>query len=146
VGRRCRQWIGRGHDVIGRRAGLQLGEELQDPCAALGRLVDPEVQLRDPAKVQSLAEEPSHVGHRAAQCGEAGGSLVRLADLADPDLGVTQVGHRLDVGDRREPDRGIVDILGEDRPDLLAQQRVDPIGPLGHRLVVGVTGRRALSS
>ena len=66
---------------------------------------------------------------RAASGGVA---LGRLADDADPDLGVAQVVGRLDTRDRREPDPRIRDLTTHDRPDLLAQELVDPLCSLAH--------------
>jgi hypothetical protein len=39
---------------------------------------------------------------------------------------------RLDLGDRREPDPWIGDLAGDDLPDLLSEQLVDPVSPLTH--------------
>ncbi len=42
-------------------------------------------------------------------------------------------GVRLDIGDRHEPDARIRDVPRQDRPDLLAQELIDPVRPLAHR-------------
>jgi hypothetical protein len=60
------------------------------------------------------------------------------ADHAHPHLGVPEVRRRLDVGDRREPDTRVRELLGEQCPDLLAQELVDALGALAH-------GRECLS-
>ena len=44
--------------------------------------------------------------HRPAERGDRRRALRRLADDADPHLGMAQVRRRLDLGDRGEPDRG----------------------------------------
>ena len=46
---------------------------------------------------------------------------------------MAQVRRRLDLGDRREPDPRIRDLTRDDRPDLLPQELVDPLGSLAHR-------------
>ena len=42
-------------------------------------------------------------------------------------------GGRLDARDRREPDPRVRDLTADDRPDLLAEKLVDPLGSLAHR-------------
>ena len=64
------------------------------------------------------------IAWRSAASG--GLALGRLADDADPDLRMAQVGGRLDVRDRREPDPRIRDLTADDRADLLPQELVDP--------------------
>ena len=100
---------------------------------ALGRVVELDVQVRDPLDAQRLAELVPDERHRVPERGHARLALGRLADDADPDLGVAQVRRRLDRRDRREPDPRIRDVTRHDRPDLLPQELVDPIGSLAHR-------------
>ena len=67
------------------------------------------------------------------------GPLLRLPDDADPDLGVPKLAVGLDLRDRGEPDPRIGDLARDDAADLLPQQLIDPIRPLGH--VVRLRGR-----
>ena len=59
-----------------------------------------------------------------------------LPDEAHPDPGRAQVRRRLDVGDGHEPDPRILDVLRQDRPDLLPQQLIDPISPCRHSMLL----------
>jgi hypothetical protein len=69
--------------------------------------------------------------------GERGDGRVALGRLADDahHLRMAQVRRRLDRRDRRETDARVGHVLRDDRPDLLPQQLVDPIGSLAHPTV-----------
>ena len=71
---------------------------------ALGRVVELDVEVRDPLDPEPLAQLVPDERHRVAQRRDRGVALGRLADDAHPDLGVAQVRRRLDLGDRGEPD------------------------------------------
>ena len=131
-GDRRRQRLGHGHVRVGRRACFDVGEELEDPGAALGGVVEMDVQVRDPLDPQALAELVPDERHGVAQRLDRGIAFGRLADDAHPDLGVAQVRGRLDLRDRDEPDPRIRHITRDDRADLLAEQLVDPFGSLAH--------------
>ena len=55
------------------------------------------------------AELMAYERHRPPERGDRLGPLLRLADDADPDLRVAQIGRRLDLRDRRKPDARIRD-------------------------------------
>jgi hypothetical protein len=130
---------GRRRRLVGPR--LELVEELQDAGAALGRRVEPDVEVGDPAEPHATAELVADERHRPAERGERRGALLGLADDAHPDAGVREVRRGLDVGDRHEPYPGVGDLAGEDRADLLAEQLVDALGALAHRVASGRPGR-----
>ena len=69
----------------------------------------------------ALAQLVPDERHRPLQRRDGHAALVRLADDADPHLGMAQVRRRLDLGDRRKPDPRIGDIPSHDGPDLLPQ-------------------------
>ena len=77
--------------------GLELGEQLEDARAALGGVVELDVQVRDAPDPQPRAELVADERHRVAERREGRVALGRLADDADPDLGVAQVRRRLDT-------------------------------------------------
>ena len=112
--------------------GLELGEELEDPRAALGRVVEVDVQVRDPADPEPPAQLVADERHRVAQRGDRRVALGRLADHADPDLGMAQVLRGLDRRDRGKADPRIRDLPGQDRPDLLPQQLIHSLSSLAH--------------
>ena len=58
---------------------------------ALGGVVEVDVQVRDALDPQPLAELVPDERHRVAERLDGGVALGRLADDADPDLGVAQV-------------------------------------------------------
>ena len=91
------------------------------------------MQVRDPLDAQRLAELVTDERHRVLERGDRGIALGRLADDADPDLGVAQVRRRLDRRDRGEPDPRIRDVTSDDRADLLPKELVDPLCSLAHR-------------
>ena len=97
------------------RPGLELVEQLQDARAALGGVVEPDVEVGDPLDAQRPAQLVPDERHRPAERRDGRVALGRLADHADPDPRMAQVRRRLDVGDRREPDPRIGDLPGEDR-------------------------------
>ena len=92
-----RQRLAVGGVVVRDVARLELVEELQDARAALERVVELEVELRDALDPQPLAELVADERHRPAQRGERRLPLLGLADDADPDLGMAQVRRRLDA-------------------------------------------------
>ena len=116
-----------GHVRVGRRARLDLGQELEDPGAALGGVVEMDVQIRDPLDPQALAELVPDERHGVAERLDRGVAFGRLADDAHPDLGVAQVLGRLDIRDRDEPDPRIRHVPRDDRADLLPEQLVDVV-------------------
>ena len=106
---------------------------LEHAGAALGGVVELDVEVRDPPQPQARPELVADERHRPAERLDGRRPLGRLADDADPDLGVPQVRRRLDARDRHEPDPRIRDIPSHDRRDLLPQELVDPFGALAHR-------------
>ena len=87
-----------------------LVKQAQDPRAAVGGLVEVDVQVRDPLDAEGPAQLVTDERHRVLQGGHRRVPLSRLADHADPDPRVAQVGRRLDRRDRREPDPRIRDV------------------------------------
>ena len=118
--------------------GLELVEEVQKTRPPLGRVVEPDVELRDPPDPQPAAQLVADIAHRLLQRAQRLVAIGLAADHAHPYLGVPEIRRRLDVGDRREPDARVRELLGEQRPDLLAQELVDALGALAH-------GRECLS-
>jgi hypothetical protein len=112
---------------------LELREELQDPRAALCRLIGMDVERRDALQSEAPPELVLYEARRSSEGGKRRAPLGIGPDDADPYLGVAEVRCRLDVGDRREPDPRVGDVAGEDRADLLAQQLIDAVHPLAHR-------------
>ena len=112
--------------------GLELGQQLEDPRTALGRVVQVDVQVRDAPDPEPPAQLVADERHRVAQRRDRRVALGRLADDADPDLGVAQVLRGLDDGDRGEADPRIRDLPRQDRADLLPQQFVDALCSLAH--------------
>ena len=152
---RRRQRLGQRCVRVRDLARLELGEELEDARAALGGVVEVDVEVRDALDPQALAELVPDERHGVAERGHGGIAFGRLADDADPDLGVPQVRRRLDLGDRDEPDPRIRHVPRHDRADLLPQELVDPFGSLAHRTLADAGrsdardaqfGRRALDS
>ena len=123
----------RGVVRVRRLPGLQVAQQAEDAGAALGRVVELDVEIGDALDPQARAQLVAHERHRPAQGGQRGIALGRLADDAHPDLGVAKIRRGLDRRDRREPDPRIGHVAGHDRADLLPQQLVDPLGPLAHR-------------
>ena len=113
--------------------GIDLGEELEDARTALSGLVEVDMEVGDALDPQALAELVPDERHGVAERGYGRIAFGRLADDADPDLGVPQVRRRLDLGDRDEPDPRIRHIPRDDRADLLPQELVDPFCSLAHR-------------
>ena len=138
-----RQRLADGRDVLVDPALLELVEQVEDPGPALERVVELEVELRDPLQPEPLAELVTDERHLPAHRGQRRLPLLGLADHADRHPGVAQVRRRLDVGDRGEPDPRVVDLAAEDLADLLPQQLVDSIRSLRHRSPP-VSGRRRL--
>src|SRR3954447_10080179 len=91
------------------------------------------MQVRDPLDPEPLAELVPDERHRVTQRRDRGIALGRLPDDAHPDLGVAEVGRRLDLGDRDEPDPRIRHIPTDDLADLLPQELVDTLCSLAHR-------------
>ena len=127
-------------------AGTELVEQLQHARAPFRGLVEVDVEVRDALDAQRTPELVPHERHGSLQRRHGLVALGRLADDADPDLGMPQVRGRFDLRDRREPDPRIRDIPGHDRPDLLPQQLVNAICSLAHIPVTAVTQRRRGSS
>ena len=119
-------------DVARGLAGLEVVEQLEDPRAALDRIVEADRELRDPAQAQSPPELRPHERHRALQALDGGLAGLRLTDDAHPDLGMPEVRAGLDVGDRHEAHGGIGDLTRDEVADLLLEQLVDAVGALGH--------------
>ena len=134
VGQRVRERL----DRLRVGPGLELVEEVQKARPPLGRVVEPDVELRDAPDPQPAAQLVADIAHRLLQRAQRLVAIGLAADHAHPYLGVPEVRRRLDVGDRREPDARVRDLLGEQRPDLLAQELVDALGALAH-------GRECLS-
>ena len=114
-------------------AGLELGEQLEHAGAALDRVVAAQLELRDAPQPDPRAELVAHERHRVLERLHRLLALRRLPDDADPDARDAEVRRGLHVGDRHEPDPRVLDVLGQDRADLLAQQLIDPIGSRSHR-------------
>ncbi len=55
-----------------------------------------------------------------------------IADDRDPHVGVAQLPVDVDLGHGHEPDARVGDLARDDGADLLAQQLVEPFGPLTH--------------
>jgi len=110
-----------------------LGEELEDARATLGGLVEVDVEVGDALDPQAFAELVPDERHGMAERGNGRVAFGRLADDADPDLGVPQVRRRLDLRDRDEPDPRIRHVPRDDRADLLPQELVDAFCSLAHR-------------
>jgi len=97
-----------------------------------GSVVELDVQVRDAPDPQARTQLVADERHRVAESSQGGLALGRLTDHTDPNLRVTQVVGRLDARDRREPDPRIRDLTTDDRPDLLPEKFVDPLGSLAH--------------
>ena len=118
---------------VGDLAELDVVQELQDAGAALGGVVELDVEVRDAPQAQPRPELVADERHRPAERLHGRGPFRGLPDDADPDLRVAQVRRRLDARDRHEPDPRIRDIASHDRRDLLSQKLVDLFGSLAHR-------------
>jgi len=118
--------------VVGDGTALELGQELQDPRPALGRVIELDVQLRDPLQVEPPTELVPDERHGPSERGDRRVALGGLADDADPDLGVPKIRGRLDLGDRGEPHPRIGDLARHDLADLLPKQLVHALRPLAH--------------
>ena len=125
AGDRRREGLAERQVALVRRALAQLVEQLEHARAAFRSLVQVDVQVRDALDPQRPTQLVADERHRPLQRGDRPAALGRLADDADPHLGVAQVWRRLDLRDGREPDARIRDIPSHDRPDLLPQQLVD---------------------
>jgi hypothetical protein len=112
---------------------LELVEELQHPRPTLDRVVELEVELGDPLQAEALAQLVANERHCPPERLQGGLPIARLTDDADGHAGMTEIGRRLDAGDRGEPDPGIVEVAGQDRRHLLPEKLVDPRGSLRHR-------------
>ena len=113
-------------------AVLELVDEAQDPGAALARIVQADVELRDSLDPEAHAQLVPDERHRVGERGDRGGPLGLGADDAHPDLGMPKVRRRLHVGDRGKPDPGIGNVTGQQLPDLLSEQLIDAVSSLGH--------------
>jgi hypothetical protein len=129
---RRRQRLGQRSVRVRALSRVELGEELEDARATLGGLVEVHVQVRDPLDPEPLPELVPDERHSVTQRRDGGISFSRLPDDAHPDLGVAEVGRRLDLGDGDEPDTRIRHIPTDDLADLLPQELVDPLGSLAH--------------
>jgi hypothetical protein len=127
-----RQRLGDGDIGVRDRARFEFGQHLEDARAALGGVVEVDVEVRDAPDAQPRTQLVTDERHRVSKGLQRGVALGRLADDADPDLGVPQVVGRLDARDRREPDPRIRDLATDDRADLLAEEFVDAFGSLAH--------------
>jgi len=108
-------------------------EQLEDPRATFGRFVELDMEVRDPADPKPFPELMTDVGQSPTESGERRRPFRRLADDADPDPGVGQIGCRFDPSNRREPEPRIGNVPGQQGADLLPQQLVDPLCALAHR-------------
>jgi hypothetical protein len=91
-----------------------------------------DVEIGDALEPECLAELVTDERHGVLERGRGRLALRPLADDADPDLGMPQVGRRLDRRDRRESDPRIRHVPRDHSPDLLPQELIDPICPLAH--------------
>lgn len=114
------------------RTRFQFAQQAQDACSALRRIVDLDMEVGDPSDPQASAKLVPHERHRPAKGRDRRITLGGLTDDAHPDLGMPQVGRGLDRGDRGKPDTRVSDVPGHDRPDLLPEQLVNPLGSLAH--------------
>ena len=103
---------------------LELSKELEHARPPLSGVVELDVQVGDALEPKRPAELVADERHRPAQRRDRLRPLLRLADHAHPHLRMAQVGRRLDLGDRREPDARIRDVPGNDAADLLPQVTV----------------------
>ena len=129
---RRRQRLGDGSSAIGLAPGFELGEQLEDARAALGGVVELDMEVRDPLDPQARAELVPDERHRR----DAAPPRSRVRSAGWPmtltqTLRVAEVRRRLDRGDRGEPDPRIRDVPRDDRPDLLPQELIDPLGSSG---------------
>jgi hypothetical protein len=111
---------------------LELVEQLEDACSALGGVIELDMEVWDPLQPQRPAELVPHERHRPAQGRDCFRTLPRLADHAHPYLGMAQIGRRLDLRDGGEPHPGIRHLTTHDPPDLLPEKLIDAIRPLRH--------------
>jgi hypothetical protein len=114
-------------------AFLDLVEQMEQPRPALGCVVEANVELGDPPQAQARPELAPHERHRPVQGLDRRVPLFGLADHADPQLGVPQVGSGFNVGHGHEADPRIGYFAGENLPDLLAKELIDAISSLRHR-------------
>src|SRR6476620_2899558 len=118
--------------VTRRGTGSDLVEQMEYARAPLSRVIKANVELGYPLDPKSPSELVAHERHRMRESGHRSVALGGLADHAHPDAGVTKVRSRLDPGDGGEADTWIGDVLDDHPADLLAQELVDPVGPLTH--------------
>ena len=97
------------------------------------RVVELEVELRDPLQPQPLAELVAHERHRAPERAIVACRVGRPTDDATHTLAWRRSGVVSTLVTVTNPIRGIGDLPREDGADLLAQQLVEPLGSLGHR-------------
>ena len=73
-------------------------------------------------------------GMALAECPQRLAPLLLRADERHPDRRMAEVRRDLHVRDGHEPDAGILDLAADEAADLLAQQLIEPGGPLAHGL------------
>src|SRR6185295_9419693 len=70
---------------------LQVRKELEDAGPPLGRVVELDVEIRDPLQTQPPAELVADERHGPPKRGDRRVTLRRLPDDADPDLGMPEI-------------------------------------------------------
>ena len=104
-GDRGRQRLAERQVLSAGAARLELVEQLQDARAPLGRVVELDVQVGDALDAQGLAQLVPHERHRPAERGDRRGRSLGWPMTLTHTLRVAQVGRRLHLRDRGEPDR-----------------------------------------
>ena len=129
---RCRQGLPQRQVVRPDLARAELVEELQDARPAFGRVVELDVEIGDAPDPERLAQLVPDERHRPAE----GGDGRRLLAGWPMTLTQTRAWRRSGVVSTRvivaNPIARIRDLPGHDRPDLLPEQLVDPVGALAH--------------
>ena len=124
--------------VVGRKLAFVAFEQGLDAHAAVDRLVVEELELRRALDAHVGGHALLQAAVRGAQAGERVLALARPAQHADEDLGVAQVGRRLDAGHRDEPDARVLE-GGDLLREHLAQGLVDLQEPVSHSASTGST-------
>jgi hypothetical protein len=100
-----------------------------DALTARDRFVVVEVQLGGPAQAQAACQLVAKERGRPLQGASGVAPRAIVAEGRVVDTRHLQVGADLDVGHREEPDSGILDLVPENRPEILANLLAEPHRP-----------------
>src|SRR6266511_568748 len=109
----------------------ELIDQLGHPDPPLDRWIVFERQLGSAFHPQLAREERLQHSVRSCETLQAALALALRAEHRDEDAGVTEIGRRLDAGDRDEPDPRVLQ-LGERRSEYLLDRLVHSSHPLSH--------------